>query len=54
MVMNKTPTASMASLIVIGATPELDKIVDVVLNYRPKSRAKKAKRRNKRKAKKNV
>lgn len=34
--------------------PELDKIADVCLNYRPKSRAKKAKRRKKRKAKKNV
>jgi hypothetical protein len=33
---------------------ELDKIADVCLNYRPKSRAKKAKRRKKRKAKKNV
>lgn len=38
-----------------GTTPpELDKIADVCLNYRPKSRAKKAKRRKKRKTKKNV
>lgn len=34
--------------------PELDRIADVILNYRPKSKAKKAKRRKKRKAKKNV
>lgn len=33
---------------------ELDKIADVCLNYRSKSRAKKAKRRKKRRTKKNV
>lgn len=33
---------------------ELDRIADVCLNYRPKSKAKKAKRRKKRKAKRNV
>lgn len=34
--------------------PELDKIADVVLNYRPKSKAKKARKRKKKKAKRNV
>ena len=33
---------------------ELDRIADVVLNYRPKSKAKKARKRKRRKAKKNV
>ena len=37
-----------------GHMRELGVMADVVLNYRPKSRAKKAKRRKKRKAKKNV
>ncbi len=34
--------------------PDLDKIADVCLNYRPKSKAKKARKRKRRKAKKNV
>lgn len=34
--------------------PELDKIADVVLNYRPKNKAKMAKPRKRRKAKRNV
>jgi hypothetical protein len=34
--------------------PELDKIADAVLNYRPKNKAKMAKPRKRRKAKRNV
>ena len=34
--------------------PELDRIVDVVLTYRPKAKAKASKQRQKRKAKRNA
>jgi len=44
MVINKAHNVSMATLIVTGASPELDKIVDVVLSCPPKPKSRAAKK----------